>query len=149
MICPHFPVFILMREKELYSLSQLLQFYCENSPVLQVHSKPGVSLYTVSHCTQREVYGNVTEISYGWKPGLLPNCISLSCSSDISFSSSVLNVFHNTENIYLGLILEMEDTAITSQAVLITDTYGIAVCQTLERCIAFIKCKFFLMSYMN
>lgn len=39
------------------------------------------------------------------------------------FSSSVLNVFHSTENIYLGLILEMEDTAITSQAVLITDTY--------------------------
>lgn len=39
------------------------------------------------------------------------------------FSSSVLNVFHSTENIYLGLILEMEDIAITSQAVLITDTY--------------------------
>lgn len=39
------------------------------------------------------------------------------------FSSSVLNVFYSTENIYLGLILEMEDIAITSQTVLITDTY--------------------------
>ena len=41
------------------------------------------------------------------------------------FSSSVLNLFYSTENIYLGLILEMEDITITSQTVLITDTYMI------------------------
>ena len=40
-------------------------------------------------------------------------------------SSSVLNLFYSTENIYLGLILEMEDITITSQTVLITDTYMI------------------------